>query len=1021
MPPAERPPVARVSLSPTENAVVCYLRLHPKVAATYGIKRANGNTSAGSMLLQLLEAQGADIKYHGQVPNSAVTDESTSNERAAAYIQKIATRPGARKKPLSERPSVMPTDKAAILKTNHGRLQRLSFGLLVSLSKNKRPAKFTGCGNRVGPPAAVALVERQCLTDFVEKKLRCACGARLRLSKTGSEQVAACAKWVFCCERDHKLEMRTSRLLHGDDYELNSRLNYAIVTCALSFARMLPFFHVLGMQPLSTTDHYNFKREVEPILADMAECSMCEAHSASMRAGDTDYVTIDGGYTSPRNAHGCTMAAHAHGGKIVDIVHKRLTDVGAKSSRSLELLCYLALLARPVIAIYDTVVMDGCRELVEPTLAAGKRAQADLWHIGKNWAKWFVLAVKELCSRKRKVAAAALPPNPSIPEVKLDAARQSKVEKYKRPPQGHDELKHVRASVRRLGVEPPTELGVSDLKKLFGKLARRVVMTAQERAQDIQREAYITEKNRRQTTSKAAGNARDEATAARRSALSWARDLRSMINYMAEYTLSLRGKINPRTKAVWTDDERGAEFLEKRRKGCIALILGRRDDETLILLNHPVTQVVGAAGVERRTDWKPPGDGFVKPDSFLFRILDSAISDPTWNNKFPGLIDARKTNQNESFFHTLRKWGTKHSHFARYYSISMWCSLLNWNENITREAVDHEWKTSKAGQLRTSAGRAYRVPIKPPPTGQWRIDGWGNYLTWAHKKQPTRVEPVRSYFLGWYGINPPQRERTRQVVVPTRMDASRPDGDDNARCVQCTKCGKWRDVSGLSAVDVAKLPQEFTCAHANTTCEAAEEEWEEGDWVYDGGDTKKEVNKMSVDELRAELVSLGLPDAGKKPELVKALREAREDPSTARQANAITLARRVLPAHGLQAHSPTRGAAREGSIVRPDYGLASPYRLPTPQRQVRRAPPKGREKFTAKRVAKAREARARGEEPERLKRLCTEEQAAAAALPMAVAAVSDSEEDGEEEEGEEEEGEEEEEEDEEMGEQEEED
>ena len=49
---------------------------------------------------------------------------------------------------------------------------------------------------------------------------------------------------------------------------------------------------------------------------------------------------VDGGYTAPRNAHGCTMAAHGERGAIFDIVHRRLTDEGAKSSKGLEALCY---------------------------------------------------------------------------------------------------------------------------------------------------------------------------------------------------------------------------------------------------------------------------------------------------------------------------------------------------------------------------------------------------------------------------------------------------------------------------------------------------------------------------------------------------------------------------------------------------------------------------------------------------------------------------------------------------------
>jgi len=50
--------------------------------------------------------------------------------------------------------------------------------------------------------------------------------------------------------------------------------------------------------------------ELEPILSNMAEHSMAEAHGEHVARGDTDYTTLDGGFTAPRNAHGCTMAAH---------------------------------------------------------------------------------------------------------------------------------------------------------------------------------------------------------------------------------------------------------------------------------------------------------------------------------------------------------------------------------------------------------------------------------------------------------------------------------------------------------------------------------------------------------------------------------------------------------------------------------------------------------------------------------------------------------------------------------------
>ncbi len=183
--------VTRASLKPAENSIVCYLRLHPEVAETYGIT-VGGDTSAGSMLLQTLEAQGMDVTWYERLPNNSVVhdNESVANQRAAGYIKTVGKRPGARIKQLSERPKVAPPDKAAIAR-HHGVLPRVSFPLLLQLSKSRRRREFTSCGNRIRPPAAVALVERCQLVDFVQSKLRCECGARLRYCKAASHQVSA--------------------------------------------------------------------------------------------------------------------------------------------------------------------------------------------------------------------------------------------------------------------------------------------------------------------------------------------------------------------------------------------------------------------------------------------------------------------------------------------------------------------------------------------------------------------------------------------------------------------------------------------------------------------------------------------------------------------------------------------------------------------------------------------------------------------------------------------------------------
>lgn len=126
---------------------MCFLRLHPSVAKSYGIKKCNGSTSIGSMLLQTLEAQGANITWRTTAPEV----EGTKNAKFAAYIEKFGSRPGQKLKPLSERPTVFPPASAAVVR---GRLPKVSFPALVKLSKARRPKEYTECGNRIGAPAA---------------------------------------------------------------------------------------------------------------------------------------------------------------------------------------------------------------------------------------------------------------------------------------------------------------------------------------------------------------------------------------------------------------------------------------------------------------------------------------------------------------------------------------------------------------------------------------------------------------------------------------------------------------------------------------------------------------------------------------------------------------------------------------------------------------------------------------------------------------------------------------------------
>ena len=104
------------TVSPAEFALFCWLRLHPKEAATYGIEVCDGKTTIGSMLVQTLRSQGMDVKWHLQVPNGVINDESTSNEKGAAFIKSVGVRPGARKKQLSERPEVASNKRATSIK-----------------------------------------------------------------------------------------------------------------------------------------------------------------------------------------------------------------------------------------------------------------------------------------------------------------------------------------------------------------------------------------------------------------------------------------------------------------------------------------------------------------------------------------------------------------------------------------------------------------------------------------------------------------------------------------------------------------------------------------------------------------------------------------------------------------------------------------------------------------------------------------------------------------------------------------
>ena len=140
--------VPRPSITAECNAIVCWLRLNPSIAKTYGISELGGKTSVGSMFMQTLQAQGAAVEWCTNEPDGAGGTGKRPNCAWAAYIKRIYTRPGGRKKRLDERPEVAPPDNAAILR-HHGRLRKASFPMLLRLSKYRRPKKTTACGNKV--------------------------------------------------------------------------------------------------------------------------------------------------------------------------------------------------------------------------------------------------------------------------------------------------------------------------------------------------------------------------------------------------------------------------------------------------------------------------------------------------------------------------------------------------------------------------------------------------------------------------------------------------------------------------------------------------------------------------------------------------------------------------------------------------------------------------------------------------------------------------------------------------------
>ena len=175
---------------------------------------------------------------------------------------------------------------------------------------------------------------------------------------------------------------------------------------------------------------------------------------------------------------------------------------------------------------------------------------------------------------------------------------------------------------------------------------------------------------------------------------------------------------------------------------------------------------------------------------------------------------------------------------------------------MRRPVLEKQYVKSKSGQLRSSAGRGYTVAIRVPKTDFWRSDGWQGYRQW---ERTGRFEPTTA-----------DGHAPSYLMIPT---------------------GEQRPQRVRSAAPIVAAAA-----------------------------TARPIGGMSVDELKAELASNGLPDKGKKEELAKSVQDAREDLEAVQQARAPKLALRVLPA---VIRSRRRGRRTRLWVDPPDFALDS--------------------------------------------------------------------------------------------------
>ena len=118
---------------------------------------------------------------------------------------------------------------------------------------------------------------------------------------------------------------------------------------------------------------------------------------------------------------------------------------------------------------------------------------------------------------------------------------------------------------------------------------------------------------------------------------------------------------------------------------------------------------------------------------------------------------------------------------------------------------------------------------------------------------------------------------------------------------------------------------------------------------------------MKVPDLKEELAGQGLSDKGKKAELAERVTAARTDLAAVREAQAVPLARRLLPkpVRSSPRRTATAGGSTAPELVEPTFSLPGPYHLLVEQRVKRKTVP-GEKKYTSTTRAKAEAAQKAG-------------------------------------------------------------